>query len=104
MGHDIGLALEYVKPSVEEMYQEYQNAFDNLTINSTKDRNTRDRKRDTGNIEGRYHVTAWHYVFKLTYNGSNSMQGIVIQTKAPRMGGPTRIRVRCRRNTMLNKL
>lgn len=33
MGHDIGLALEYVKPSVEEMYQEYQNAFDNLTIN-----------------------------------------------------------------------
>ena len=33
MGHDIGLALDYVKPSVEEMYQEYQNAFDNLTIN-----------------------------------------------------------------------
>jgi len=33
LGHDIGLALDYVKPSVEEMYQEYQKAFDNLTIN-----------------------------------------------------------------------
>lgn len=33
LGHDIGLTLDYVKPSVEEMYQEYQKAFDNLTIN-----------------------------------------------------------------------
>jgi hypothetical protein len=32
LGHNIGLALVYVKPSVEDIYQEYEKAMDNLTI------------------------------------------------------------------------
>jgi integrase/recombinase XerD len=33
LGHDIGLTLDYVKPSVEDIYTEYERAIDNLTIN-----------------------------------------------------------------------
>jgi integrase len=33
LGHKIGLASCYYRPTQEEMYQEYQKAFDNLTIN-----------------------------------------------------------------------
>jgi integrase len=32
LGHDIGLAGAYYKPTVEEMYAEYEKALDNLTI------------------------------------------------------------------------
>jgi len=32
LGHDIGLTLVYVKKSVEEIYEEYEKAIDNLTI------------------------------------------------------------------------
>lgn len=33
LGHKIGLASCYYRPTEEEMYREYQKAFDNLTIN-----------------------------------------------------------------------
>ena len=33
LGHKIGLASCYYRPTQEEMFQEYQKAFDNLTIN-----------------------------------------------------------------------
>jgi integrase len=33
LGHDIGLTLDYVKTTEQEIYQEYQKAFDLLTIN-----------------------------------------------------------------------
>ena len=32
LGHKIGLASCYYRPTEEEMYQEYQKAIDNLTI------------------------------------------------------------------------
>jgi integrase len=32
LGHDIGLAGAYYKPTVEDMYAEYEKAIDNLTI------------------------------------------------------------------------
>lgn len=33
LGHKIGLASCYYRPTQDEMYHEYQKAFDNLTIN-----------------------------------------------------------------------
>ena len=33
LGHKIGLASAYYRPTVEEMYNEYSKAIDNLTIN-----------------------------------------------------------------------
>jgi integrase len=41
LGHKIGLASAYYRPTVEEMYEEYQKAIDNLTI----DPNQRLRKK-----------------------------------------------------------
>ena len=32
LGHKIGLASAYYRPTVEEMYEEYEKAIDNLTI------------------------------------------------------------------------
>ena len=36
LGHKIGLASCYYRPSVEEMYEEYEKAIDNLTIDPSK--------------------------------------------------------------------
>lgn len=32
LGHKIGLASAYYRPTVDEMYEEYEKAIDNLTI------------------------------------------------------------------------
>jgi hypothetical protein len=36
LGHKIGLASCYYRPTVEEMYGEYEKAIDNLTIDPSK--------------------------------------------------------------------
>jgi hypothetical protein len=33
LGHKIGLASAYYRPTVEQMYEEYEKALDSLTIN-----------------------------------------------------------------------
>jgi integrase len=48
LGHDIGLAGAYYKPTVEEMYTEYEKAIDNLTIDPA---NRLQRKIETLTIE-----------------------------------------------------
>lgn len=48
LGHDIGLAGAYYKPTVEEMYAEYEKAIDNLTIDPA---NRLQRKIETLTIE-----------------------------------------------------
>jgi integrase len=48
LGHDIGLAGAYYKPTVEEMYTEYEKAIDNLTIGPA---NRLQRKIETLTIE-----------------------------------------------------
>lgn len=36
LGHKIGLASRYYRPSVEEMHEEYERATDNLTIDPSE--------------------------------------------------------------------
>jgi hypothetical protein len=48
LGHKIGLASCYYRPSVEEMYEEYEKAIDNLTIDPS---NRLQRKVETLTIE-----------------------------------------------------
>lgn len=59
LGHKIGLASCYYRPTEEDFIQEYLKAVNLLTINEEnklkqKGRNTRDRKITTCNIESRF--------------------------------------------------
>ena len=48
LGHKIGLASSYYRPTEEEMYEEYSKAIDNLTIDPA---NRIQRKVETLTIE-----------------------------------------------------
>ena len=48
LGHKIGLASAYYRPTEEEMYAEYEKAIDNLTIDPA---NRLQRKVETLTIE-----------------------------------------------------
>jgi hypothetical protein len=48
LGHKIGLASSYYKPTVDEMMSEYEKAIDNLTIDPA---NRLQRKVETLTIE-----------------------------------------------------